>query len=68
MKSLVQSIDELIKRRMRMITWKRWKRVNTRKSYWYIADSWILHTTLTGARFKKQGYISFFKYYLEIRV
>jgi group II intron reverse transcriptase/maturase len=89
MKAIMKSIDEWLRRRIRMITWKRWKKVktkfenlqklgvakqkawewaNTRKSYWHIANSWILTTTLTNARFEKQGYLSFIKYYLEVRV
>ena len=75
MKTVMQSIDEWLRRRIRMITWKRWKKVktkfenlqklgvakekawewaNTRKSYWHTANSWILSTTLTNARFEKR--------------
>ncbi len=89
MKGIMKSIDEWLRRRIRMITWKRWKKVrtkyqnlqklgvakqkawewaNTRKGYWRVANSWILATTLTNARFEKQGYLSFLKYYLEVRV
>ena len=89
MKTIMTSIDEWLRRRIRMVTWKRWKKVktrfinlqklgvarqkawewaNTRKSYWHTANSWILSTTLTNARFEKQGYLSFHKYYLEVRV
>ena len=89
MKRIMQSIDEWLRRRIRMITWKGWKKVrtrfenlqklgvakekawewaNTRKSYWHTANSWILATTLTNARFEKQGYLSLLKYYLEVRV
>ncbi|MCQ6963905.1 DNA polymerase [Methanolobus chelungpuianus] len=89
MKGIMKTIDQWLRRRIRMITWKRWKKVrtkfenlqklgvarerawewaNTRKGYWHVANSWILDTTLTNARFKKQGYLSFLKYYLEVRV
>ena len=89
MKSIMKSIDEWLRRRIRMITWKRWKKVktkfenlqklgvargkawewaNTRKGYWHIANSHILNITLTNARFEQQGYLSFLKYYLEVRV
>ncbi len=89
MKGTMKSIDEWLRRRIRMITWKRWKKVrtkyqnlqklgvakqkawewaNTRKGYWHVANSWILATTLTIARFEKQGYLSFLKYYLKVRV
>ena len=47
---------------------KAWEWANTRKSYWHTANSWILSTTLTNARFEKQGYLSLLKYYLEVRV
>ena len=30
MKSLMQQLDEWTRRRIRMVTWKRWKRVRTR--------------------------------------
>lgn len=89
MKSNMKAIDEWIRRRIRMITWKRWKKVktklenlqklgvekekawewaNSRKGYWRVASSWILATTLTNARFEREGYLSFQKYYLQVRV
>ena len=89
MKSIMKSIDRWLRRRIRMITWKRWKKVktkfenlqklgvakgkawewaNTRKGYWHTSNSWILSTTLTNARFEQQGYLSFLRYYLEVRV
>lgn len=89
MKGIMATIDQWLRRRIRMVTWKRWKKVktkfenlqklgvakgkawewaNTRKSYWHIANSWILDTTLTNARFEKQGYLSFLKYYLGVKV
>ena len=30
MKAIMQSIDEWLRRRIRMITWKRWKKVRTK--------------------------------------
>lgn len=89
MKGIMESIDRWVRRRIRMIIWKRWKKVktrfenlqklgvakeqawqwaNTRKGYWHIANSHILATTLTNARFEQQGYLSFLKYYLDVRV
>jgi len=89
MKGIMEAIDRWVRRRIRMITWKRWKKVktrfenlqklgiakeqawqwaNTRKGYWHIANSHILATTLTNARFEQQGYLSFLKYYLDVRV
>lgn len=47
---------------------KTWEWVNTRKSYWHTVNSWILATILTNARFEKQGYLRFYKYYHEVRV
>ena len=70
MKRFVAEIDEWLRRRIRQIYWKQWKRINTkfkalmrlgvskskawewantRRSYWHIANSWVLSTTLTNA-------------------
>ena len=35
---------------------KAWEWANTRKSYWRIADSWILHRSLTNQRLAERGY------------
>lgn len=69
MKKFLQKISAWLRRRIRQIYWKRWKRIrtkysalrklgvskelawqwaNTRQSYWRIANSWILATTLTN--------------------
>lgn len=69
--------DEWIRRRIRQLLWKTWKRVrtryaalrklgcthrqaiqwaNTRKSYWRIANSHILATTLNNDFLKTQGW------------
>ena len=69
--------DEWIRRRIRQLLWKTWKRVrtryaalrklgcshfralqwaNTRKSYWHIANSWILSTTLNNDFLKNHGW------------
>ena len=65
----VRDTDQWLRRRIRQIYWKQWKKVgtkyralkklglspskawqyaNSRKSYWRIAHSWILATTLTN--------------------
>ncbi|EDS75674.1 hypothetical protein CLOSPI_00184 [Thomasclavelia spiroformis DSM 1552] len=36
---------------------------NTRKSYWHIANSFILSRTLTNERLKRYGFISALDYY-----
>lgn len=69
--------DEWIRRRIRMIYWKRWKRVATKykalrklgaskdlakkgagssKSYWRVAGSPVLSTTLTNEYLKRKGW------------
>lgn len=35
---------------------KAWEWANTRKGYWHIADSWILHRALTNQRIAQMGY------------
>ena len=72
-----KAMDEWIRRRIRQLLWKTWKRVrtryaalrklgcshfralqwaNTRKSYWHIANSWILSTTLNNDFLKNHGW------------
>jgi RNA-directed DNA polymerase len=79
MKTLAKSLDEWLRRRIRMVVWKTWKRVrtrfkslqrlgldkdkawqyaNTRKGYWRISDSPILHRTLTNQTLQKRGLVS----------
>ena len=79
MKTLAKNLDEWVRRRIRMVVWKSWKRVrtrfvslqklgldkqkaweyaNTRKGYWRISDSPILHRTLTNAILEKRGLVS----------
>lgn len=45
---------------------KAWEFANTRKSYWRIANSPILATTLTNSYFEKIGYTSIHKRYKQI--
>lgn len=74
----VKRTDEWLRRRIRQIYWKTWKRVrtkvsglyklglswekawmwgNSRKSYWRIAGSWVLSTTLTNDFLREKGWI-----------
>ena len=74
----VQETDQWLRRRIRQIYWKQWKKVgtkysalkklvvspstawqhaNTRKSYWHIANSWILATTLTNRLLRELGWV-----------
>ncbi|WP_242954989.1 hypothetical protein [Clostridium magnum] len=45
---------------------KAWEFANTRKSYWRIANSPILATTLTNSYFEKIGYTSIHKRYKKV--
>jgi group II intron reverse transcriptase/maturase len=78
MRGFVKSTDEWLRRRIRQIYWKQWKKVsmryralmklgapqgqawqwaNARKSYWRIANSWILHQTLTTLFLRSKGWV-----------
>jgi group II intron reverse transcriptase/maturase len=46
---------------------KAWEYANTRKGYWRIADSPILHRSITNDRLRSSGYIFFSDYYKKIR-
>ena len=47
--------------------YKAWEYANTRKSYWHIAKSWILSTTVTNERLRKAGYVFLTDCYLNVR-
>lgn len=69
MKTIISKFDEWLRRRIRMITWKRWKKISTkftnlRKLGVARDKSW----EWSNARFEEQGYLNFLKYYLEVRV
>ena len=89
MKEFLRRIDKWMRRRIRMIYWKRWKLVrtkyrnliklginrskawewaNTRKSYWRIANSFILTRTLTNDVLKQYGFINSLDYYKSINL
>ncbi|MET1247237.1 group II intron reverse transcriptase/maturase [Sporolactobacillus sp. STCC-11] len=76
MKSYIRHIDQWLRRRIRQIIWKRWKKVktrykslmklnvpkpkawewaNTRKGYWRIACSHILHRSITNKILEQVG-------------
>lgn len=86
MKMLAKTLDEWLRRRIRMVVWKSWKRIktkfislqklgldkskaweyaNTRKGYWRISDSPILHRTLTNKTLEKRGLVSISAIYLK---
>lgn len=41
---------------------------NTRKGFWHIANSFILHTTITTDRLRQTGYVFLSDYYQKVRV
>lgn len=86
--SIFKSLDAWIRRRLRMIRWKEWKKVktkyknlmklgvkkgkawewaNTRKAYWRIAKSPILHKALSDHYWTTQGLKSLFHRYQQTR-
>ncbi|WP_405127466.1 group II intron maturase-specific domain-containing protein [Salicibibacter halophilus] len=86
--SIFQELDQWIRRRLRMIRWKEWKKVktkfknlvalgvprpkawewaNTRKAYWRIAHSPILHKTLGTQYWANQGLKSLLERYKYLR-
>lgn len=86
--SVFSSLDEWIRRRLRMCLWKQWKKPqtkvkrlialgvpkakafewgNSRKKYWRIACSPILHKTLDNAYWKTEGLRSLKDRYLLLR-
>ena len=84
MERLMKRCNEWIKRRIRQIYWKQWKKVsarfdnlkklgidkhkawewaNSRKGYWRISDSWILHRSLTNKYLASVGYDDIYQRY-----
>ena len=47
---------------------KAWEWANTRKSYWHIANSFILKTTITSDRLRKAGFVFMSDYYQKVRI
>ncbi|MED1421000.1 group II intron reverse transcriptase/maturase, partial [Bacillus smithii] len=83
-----KNLDKWIRRRLRMIIWKQWKKPktkikkliqlgvqpykayewgNSRKSYWRISKSPILHKTLGNSYWSSQGLKSLYSKYGEKR-
>jgi len=48
--------------------YKAWEYANNRKGYWHIANSPILHTSITNERLKQAGYIFFTDHYRKVGV
>lgn len=86
--SIFKTLDSWVRRRLRMIRWKEWKKVktkyknlmkfgitrgkawewaNTRKAYWRIAKSPILHKALGDQYWRDQGLKSLYNRYLTMR-
>lgn len=84
MSSRINSLNEWMRRRIRQIFWKQWKKpsarfenlkrlgipkrkawewANSRLGYWRIADSWILHRSLTNKYLASIGYDDIAKRY-----
>lgn len=84
MNSKIKSLNEWIRRRIRQIFWKQWKKPSaklenlkrlgipkqkarewsySRLGYWRIADSWILHRSLTNEYLASIGYDDIAKRY-----
>ena len=84
MERFMKRCNEWIKRRIRQIYWKQWKKVsarfdnlkrlgidkhkawewaNSRKGYWRISDSWILHRSLTNKYLASVGYDDIYQRY-----
>jgi hypothetical protein len=88
MKLLARSLDEWVRRRIRMVFWKSWKLLwtrfawlqrlgldkdtawayaNTRKGYWRVSGSPILHYILTNRVLEqKYGLVSIYATYLSV--
>lgn len=89
MNKLMKRCNEWIKRRIRQIYWKQWKRVsgrfanlkrlgidkdkawewaNSRKGYWRISKSWILHKSLTNEYLASVGYDDIYQRYKVLHI
>lgn len=86
MKGYIKQIEQWIRRRLRQLLWKRWKRVktrfknlmklkipkqkawewaNTRKGYWRISKSHILHQAVSNKILEHVGLLNLENLYLE---
>lgn len=87
MGKLLLALDEWVRRKVRCVYWKCWKKprtkfrallrlgvrreqawmwANTRKAYWRIAGSGILHRALNNSKLEELGWNTFSKRYLEL--
>lgn len=87
--SVFKALDQWIRRRLRMIRWKEWKKIktkqknlvklgvpkgkawewaNTRKAYWRIAKSPVLHKTLGNPYWINQGLKGLHARYQHLRL
>lgn len=64
-KRIKTKLSNLIKLGMKRSKAYEW--ANTRKSYWHIANSYILATTITNERLRKSGYVFLSDYYRKVR-
>lgn len=73
LRSLIWKRWKLIKTKLRNLIrlgiprQKAWEYANTRKGYWRIADSYILHRSITNDRLRQAGYVFFSDYYSKVR-
>lgn len=84
----LRAVDQWLRRRLRQVRWKEWKKVSARlsslialgirrdqawqwansaKGYWRIADSWVLHRTLTNEYWSDLGLKSLLVTYRRFR-
>ena len=89
MKELLGKVDKWMRRRIRTVYWKQWKRIrtrfkmlqkcgiekgqawefaNTRKGYWRVAGSAIMHTAIKTEQLRRKGYLFFSDQYERVRV
>ena len=65
-KRIKTKLRNLIKLGVKSSKAREW--VNTRKSYWHTANSFILATTITTDRLRQAGYVFMLDYYQKVRV
>ncbi|CIX40701.1 group II intron maturase [Streptococcus pneumoniae] len=71
MKSIVTSIDERLRTRLRVIIWKQWKKKSRRLwgllklGYQLVAQKSVLKRAISKPVLEKRGLVSCLDYYLE---
>ncbi|CJZ82757.1 group II intron maturase [Streptococcus pneumoniae] len=63
MKSIVTSIDERLRTRLRVIIWKQWKKKSRR--LWGLLKLGVLKRAISKPVLEKRGLVSCLDYYLE---